>query len=443
MAGAARNYPIIIMAFDRPDYFAQVLDSLLRQQGVDLASRSITLFQDGCFNEHSRKDHADPEDIAGSIAVFRERFPKGRVAHSLVNLGVALNFDRAERWVFEEVGAEAAIFLEDDMVLSPHYIRTIDRMLDMAMEDTRIGYVAAYGDWNRPLEKQREFPGRFLPLLQNWAFGLTRHQWRKNQNFMEQYLPFVRGIDYRARPHTKIYDLYTSHGMARVESSQDRAKLIACVLTGGVRLNTTACLAQYIGAVGLHSKAADYARSGCARTEIYPDGNFEFERLTHAAYHRLMAEQAAAVEAKSPVLDKNAPLTFNIDGTGLRGLRQSFYQPEGWGVWSGNARSVVSVKLPVRREAGPRTLWITGAHFAHSAKEEVEVEVRGNGGALGTIHLGHVHKRAALPLPAGVERDDGALELEFCSPVTGCPQEAGFAQDARRLSVGLVKLELE
>jgi GT2 family glycosyltransferase len=153
MGSAERNYPIAVMAFNRPDYLKQVLDSLLQQQGVDLNNRQITLFQDGGFNEFSGSVRAEPSDVAASVAAFRERFPAARVEHSPTNLGVALNFDRVERWAFEKLAADAAIFLEDDTVLSPHYIRTIDRMLDMAMEDQRIGYVAAYGDWTRPLAK--------------------------------------------------------------------------------------------------------------------------------------------------------------------------------------------------------------------------------------------------------------------------------------------------
>jgi len=438
-----RNYPIVIMAFNRPDYLKEVLDSLLQQQGACLDERRIALFQDGSYNEYSQKKYADPADIAANIAAFRERFPEGAIAHSPTNLGVALNFDRAERWAFETLAADAAIFLEDDMVLSPHYIRTVDRMLDMAMEDKRIGYVAAYGDWNRTLAKQHEHPGRLAPLPQNWAFGLTRHQWLKIQSFLEEYLPFVRGIDYRFRPHTRIYDLYSRYGMERVESSQDRAKLIACALTGGLRVNTTACLARYIGRVGLHSNERLYVASGFERTEIYPDGDFAIQPVTDEIYEQLMKRQLAHVTASSPWLDQNTPLAFTRGGNGLPGLRQSFYAPESWGVWSGIVDPVVSVKLPMPHESQVRRLWITANHYTASLDEDIAVEVKGNGHLLGNIMLGRKQRRVQLPLSLGVVGQNGILELSFHSPSISSPKDQGQSEDGRPLGVGLVKLELE
>jgi hypothetical protein len=444
MAESARgNYPIVVMAFNRPDYLKEVLDSLLRQEGVDLAERNITLFQDGSYNEYSRAERANPADIAASVAVFRERFPTAKIEQSTANLGVALNFDRAERWVFEELAADAAIFLEDDMVLSPHYIRTIDRMLDMAMDDQRIGYVAAYGDWKFSIEKHRLAPGRVIPLWQNWAFGLTRHQWLKNQNFMEEYLPFVRGIDYRHRPHEKIFDLYSRYGMERAQSSQDRAKLIACALTGGVRINTFACLARYIGKVGLHSDEASYLGSGFERTVIYPDGDFKIEALTDESYQRLMKLELEHIAATSPWLDRNQPLSFAHGANGLRGLSNDFFPPEGWGVWAGTKHAVVSIQLATQTPPSLRQLWITAVHYTILPDQEVMVTVRGNGHLLGAILLRRPRQRVMVPLPEGVVGHEGNLELTFDSASICSPKDGGSSQDARLLGIGLIKFELE
>lgn len=436
-----RNYPIAIMAFNRPDYLKQVLDSLLLQQGIDLTNRAITLFQDGHYNQFSQTARAEAADVEASVAVFRDRFPHARVEHSPDNLGVAMNFDRAERWAFEELKSDAAIFLEDDMVLSPYYICTIDRMLDMAMEDPRIGYVGAYGDWNRPMEKQRLAPGKLTRLPQNWAFGLTRYQWVKNQEFMSKYLQFIRGVDYRRRSHKEIYDLYTSYGMSREESSQDRAKLIATVLTGGLRVNITACLAHYIGRVGLHSNEQLYVASGFERTQIYPDGNFEIEKLNHQSYHKLMAEQAAMVEYSSPRLSHKVALTFNVDGNALCGLRQGFYLPESWGVWAGGLDTNISISIQNRSPV--KGLWITARHFTSTAGEDIAVQVKANGQLLDTILLQRKQRRVFLPLSENLLGYDGRLDLSFHSPSVSSPASAGVSGDERNLGLGLSMLEIE
>lgn len=434
-------YPIVILAFNRPDYLRQVLESLTAQQGIDLTQRHIIFFQDGGFNEHSKATHAKPAAIEASIAVFRELIPHGEIKASPVNLGVALNFDRAEHWAFVELQADACIFLEDDMVLSPHYISVLDRMLDMAVRDRRIGYVGAYGDWNRPLAKQRENPGKLMPLTQNWAFGLTRHQWEKNQPFMNSYLSLVRGIDYRLRPHSKIFDLYTSYGMERVESSQDRAKLIACSLTGGLRVNTMASLAQYIGREGLHLKEAEYLESGFQHTEIYPDADFDIETLTDERYRQLFDAQLRHVSASSPHLNHNKQLNFGLGGNGLKGLRNGFYPPENWGSWSNQANVSVSFTLPSKLSETGLKLEITARHYAPEGTS-VPVEVSANGTKLGTIELSAKQSTHILALPANIIDHSGFVHINFRSASITSPKEDGNSSDSRKLGIGLSQLTL-
>src|SRR5438094_314008 len=116
------QYPIVVMSFNRPDYLEAVLKSLVGQIGAELDRRTLALFQDGTVNPFSAQRRAREEDVLRCEKIFREYLPTGIVHSSPNNLGIALNFERAEKHAFEELGAEAAIFLEDDLVLSPHYI---------------------------------------------------------------------------------------------------------------------------------------------------------------------------------------------------------------------------------------------------------------------------------------------------------------------------------
>jgi hypothetical protein len=260
---------------------------------------------------------------------------------------------------------------------------------------------------------------------------------------MEEYLTFVRGIDYRDRPHKKIFDLYSGYGMERVQSSQDRAKVIACALTGGVRINTVACLARYIGKLGLHSNEAVYLESGFERTENYPDGDFEIETLTDETYQNLMMMGVEHIAAASPWLDRDMPLSFARGGNGLRGLRKHFYAPEDWGVWAGTTHSVVLVKTPSQAQPPLRHLWVTATHYTALPDQEVAVVVKGNGHLLGTIMLGRELQRVMVPLPEGVVGHDGSCELTFNSASTCRPKDGGTSEDGRMLGVGLQKIEVE
>lgn len=106
-----RQPPIAVMSFDRPDYLREVLESIARQKDCAIVDTGIYLFQDGAVNAASGEQRADPKDINECKRIFEEFFPNGQTFVSPVNLGVALNFERAEKFVFEQLDSDAAIFL--------------------------------------------------------------------------------------------------------------------------------------------------------------------------------------------------------------------------------------------------------------------------------------------------------------------------------------------
>ncbi|MDF0490488.1 hypothetical protein PX554_20360 [Sphingomonas sp. H39-1-10] len=272
--------PIILMSFNRPDYLERVLVSLKNQHDVTLDAHPIYLFQDGAVNPYSGKLHAADEDIARNIALFETHFPKGTVRPSPDNLGVALNFERAEQEAFEILGARYALFLEDDLELGPFYIKTMLRLAELVLQRSDIGYFAAYGQHRATLAHQAARADQIIALNHNWGFGLTQEQWRRSAPYVEQYLELVRGIDYRDRPNETIFKLTQSWGCGAPGSSQDVIKSIACHLTGGCKINTTPAFAQYIGETGLHSTPELFTRMGFGKTQVMTQDIFTKERLT-------------------------------------------------------------------------------------------------------------------------------------------------------------------
>lgn len=285
--------PIIVMSFNRPKYLEEVLRSIQSQKGVSVPDERIHLFQDGPTSERSGKRYADDADIDASCDLFRQYFPNAQIHRAKFNLGVALNFDRAERFAFETLGAEAAIFLEDDLVLGPYYLRTMERLRDLAAGRDDIGYFSAFGMHRASLEQQKTFADRIEPDMQNWAFGLTRRQWLKSAPFVEQYLTLVRDVDYRDRPHDKIAALYAEWGVPVKTSSQDTAKSIACHLTGSVKIKTYATFGRYIGREGLHATPALYEASGFHLTEVMEEDIFDKQEISDAEVENIRSRTDA------------------------------------------------------------------------------------------------------------------------------------------------------
>jgi tetratricopeptide (TPR) repeat protein len=274
--------PIVILSFDRTDYLRSTLISLINQTGPSIASRQVYLFQDGAVNEFSGTTRCDPAIVQQNVELFRSLIPTGIPCPAPRNLGVALNFDRAERLVFEDLKAEAAIFLEDDLVLGRHYLKTLETLISLALRDERIGYVAAYGNHRASYDEQLANRSKLILMGHNWAFGLTRKQWLRQQPYVDEYLNIVRESDYRGRDHDRIIELFHSWGLGVPGTSQDIAKTHATILTNTAKVSTYACFGNYIGQKGLHFNPEAFASMGYGNTQVMQEDVFELVPPTDA-----------------------------------------------------------------------------------------------------------------------------------------------------------------
>lgn len=267
------TFPVAVISFNRPDYLLQTLDSLARQT---VAIDPMALFQDG------PRQAADAPLIAACVNLFIQRFPSGEVVLSKSNLGPALNIDRAERWIFERAD-QGAIF-EDDMALTPHYVATLQAMLDANRDDERIAYVAAYG----PILPEPPSDEPYAPMHVHWAFALTKQQWLKRKPLVDQYLDIIRQRDYRDRDIVAIMALRERWGVPGTYTTQDVMRAAATHLVGGLRLNTRLHMARYIGARGLHIDPRTYDAVGFARWPLH-DGVLEFKPVGEPMAQRCRA----------------------------------------------------------------------------------------------------------------------------------------------------------
>lgn len=249
--------PIAVISYNRPDLLERFLASL-KAQTVAVDPARVALFQ----------DHGDPAEEA-CVAVFRTAFPEGQVFQADTNLGVALNIDRAERYVFETLGAEVAYFFEDDLILGPHYLDALGQLADFALTEERVGYVAAYGDHRANLQEQIERNREVVPMDHIWGFALLRRQWERQKPIIEPYLDIIRQRPYRSRDNTAIRQYYRSLGYPWDITSQDAAKHIAGLVIGTVRIMSFACFGKYEGSEGLHMNPELFRQLGYSDTEVY------------------------------------------------------------------------------------------------------------------------------------------------------------------------------
>jgi len=266
---------IAILSFNRSAYLREVIASLVPQLQAD---DEVILFQDGGWNRFSQRAAARDEEIEACLAVFDEFFfadrppPCGAEKFcSAENLGIAGNYRRAEEHVFEVLKRDGALFLEDDLVLGPHYLFSISRLLALAETEPRLGYVAAYGDFWATLDQQYARVAELTPMHENWGAALTRASWLAQKPIREGYWDLVKDCDYVARDHDVIRAFFREQGFNCEITSQDASRWVACCTAKLARVMTAVCQARYIGATGVHFTPEFYERYRFADAQIFPD----------------------------------------------------------------------------------------------------------------------------------------------------------------------------
>lgn len=306
-----------MLSFNRPDYLRPVLDSLAAQRVEGCGTEfSLHFFQDGAVNRYSGIRYAEDGDIGACIDLVRERFPDADLHVSPDNVGVSEMFERAETFAFETLGAEHAIFLEDDMVLDRRYLATMAAMRAALRDTGEVGYFAAYGDHRLgpdELAEAARHPQRWRPLAHHWAFGLTRAHWQAMTPVLEAYRALVHGRDYRRRPNLAVRRLFFERGAPTVSTSQDAAKTAATTLLGRVRLNIETPLGRYIGESGLHFTPDVFRSLGYGSHPSFPlDGDVRIQPPTGeeiAAAHAMQARVADSARATLESRFGFAPVT--------------------------------------------------------------------------------------------------------------------------------------
>lgn len=329
-----------------------VLDSLRAQVGAELDARQIFLFQDGAINPFSNRKRAEKVDIEACIEAFQKAFPNQTIMASPDNLGVALNFERAERYGYETLGAPAAIFLEDDLVLGEKYIEILDRLIEQYAQDDRVGYIAAYGDHTKSLAEQKRNSSRLISLTHNWGFALYRRQWLRMRPRVLEYLKLVENVDYSQKDGRAIRRLFGSWGFGCPAISQDAAKTIACCKDDVIKINTFVCNARYIGEQGLHMTPALFRERGYLSTRLYSDPVGEFDPLDDRQYKKILREQLGWAgkpfdehEAGNATEVDSAPSTTQVIGFEMPQATAGAGRPEA-SLIAGRRSTVPMAKIP-------------------------------------------------------------------------------------------------
>lgn len=248
---------VAVIGMDRPHYLRRTLAGLEAQR--DAPPHEVHLWLDGAVNEWSGRTVGSKRGIDGCMDVFkRARLPKGRTICQIRNLGIGLHQYQAMEWMCQRY--ERVLMLEDDVVLSPHWLRLLAVLFEQfAGRDDVFGFCPGF----------KRLAGGEATLLWRdehwWAEGFTAAAWTRARPYYLEYVNMLYGIDYRDRDHDAIRALFATHGWTNPSTSQDSAKDLAIHRSGQRRVVCGVNRALGIGRTGVHFTPALFAARGYDR----------------------------------------------------------------------------------------------------------------------------------------------------------------------------------
>lgn len=256
-----------IISFDRPHYLARLVGSLeanLWREAVD-----FYLFQDGAVNVWSERVAGSGEGIRESVELFEGSTLGGAVVLQRVgNVGIAVN----EYGALEHLVArhEWVLILEDDVVVSPYYLR-LARVLFGQLEDRE--EVGAFSLGFKKLCRLDEMRANLDKIMYTcghwWGDGLWASKWGRARPFYEEYMALVQECDYVARPHFEIRSLFMARGWPAMNTTQDAAKDMAISAAGMERVRAVVNRGISIGERGQHFRPGQFRALGFQDQEPY------------------------------------------------------------------------------------------------------------------------------------------------------------------------------
>jgi glycosyltransferase involved in cell wall biosynthesis/SAM-dependent methyltransferase/predicted O-methyltransferase YrrM len=166
LAGKSET-PVVLMAYNRPQHTAQVLEALRRH-----GRRELYVFSDGPKNPG---DSPHVEDVRKLISAIDWCRPV--IVEREENLGLARSITSAVDQVFEQ--HDRIILLEDDCVPQTYFFQFVEDCLDRYQDHDRIFGISGY-TVQHPQTILDDYPYDlyFSPRIGSWGWATWKQRWR-------------------------------------------------------------------------------------------------------------------------------------------------------------------------------------------------------------------------------------------------------------------------
>jgi hypothetical protein len=273
------NNAILLLGFNRVDYFGQTLAALQANEAAH--DCDLHVYLDG--GEKARQ-----EEIVALVKA--STFENVNYVLRESNWGIGRHLIDARRTLFDELNYDRVILLEDDMILAPSYIQTVLDLSQWSQKFCDVGTVMAYNINSDSLQQQQSQQEQVIATNRHfWGYVLTRDVWQIIKPIVYDFeKKYLMNTSYAKRSHFRIRWMFMRSWMSKKRqtrsgtrmvpdeclaapfpkiprkspTSQDAITALALWHHGFARITTRVSRAQYIGVEGFSFSPEVYAQMG-------------------------------------------------------------------------------------------------------------------------------------------------------------------------------------
>lgn len=244
--------PVVLFVYNRRSHTERLIHSLVANP---LASESkLIIYADGAKGERDRKEVEEVRDYIKTIQGFKEVF----IVEQKENKGLAQNVIEGVTEVVNRYGR--VIVLEDDLILSPHFLTFMNQALDLYENELKVGHIQGCDFTN-----SAQLPYTFLiKWTGSWGWATWKRAWSFfNPNGAELLQ------ELKQRKLNKKFDFGGAYPFTRMLHRQVKGDNDSWAIRWNASLFLNDILSLNVGRSLVQNKGFDGSGTHCGGGELY------------------------------------------------------------------------------------------------------------------------------------------------------------------------------
>ena len=244
--------PVLLFVYNRPQHTRQLLESLLTNK--EAAESELFIYSDGPKDEN---DRAAVDEVRRYVRQI-EGFAAVRLTERKQNQGLANNIIDGVTTVAGQYGR--VIVLEDDLRVSPYFLKFMNDALETYRDEPRVGHIQACDYTRSPI-----LPDTFLiKWTGSWGWATWDRAWKL---FNPDGAELLRQLE--ERKLTKTFDFNGKYGYTRMLRKQVEGKNNSWAIRWNASLFLKDVLSLNVGKALVQNNGFDGTGTHCGGGGLY------------------------------------------------------------------------------------------------------------------------------------------------------------------------------